>query len=176
MKGMFNQFNELSRQIHENAVAHGWWEEERERVQLCALFHSELSESFEEYRKGNDYEYEVDGKPEGIAVELADYIIRVLDYAFHMGFDIDAEFKMPEAWDTAFASDDFSRFISDCHKDVTNLYGISKSEKHEGKLAARCITRPMIWMILRGIDPIEVIKRKHAYNRTRPYRHGGKVC
>ena len=51
------------------------------------------------------------GKPEGIPIELADVIIRVLDYCGYAGIDIDA-----------------------------------------------------------------AISQKHEYNRTRPYRHGGKKC
>lgn len=51
------------------------------------------------------------GKPEGIPIELADVIIRVLDYCGYAGIDIDA-----------------------------------------------------------------AISQKHEYNKTRPYRHGGKKC
>lgn len=178
MQGMFNQFNELAKQIHENAVEHGWWEKERKLRQLAALFHSELSEAYEEYRSDNDYEYEVDGKPEGIAPELADYIIRLLDYAGHKGLDIDAALKEAYVWEAAIVNDDFSEFIADCHMDVSRLYhiaGIMNHTEAAGEIA-RCMMKPISWMIMHKIDPIAVIKRKHAYNKTRPYRHGGKVC
>jgi len=49
--------------------------------EVIALIHSELSEALEEQRKGKEAYYDVDGKPEGWGVELADALIRILDYA-----------------------------------------------------------------------------------------------
>ena len=126
--------NTLSQEIHENAVSHGWWEEERGFPEVLALCHSELSEALEEYRDGkppiyaitncqacNDEAYTCDeikdtfnciqAKPEGVAVELADCIIRILDYCGHADIDIET-----------------------------------------------------------------AIRAKMEYNKTRPYRHGGKKC
>ena len=126
--------NEMAKEIHENAVAHGWWEEERKLPEIVMLCVSELSEALEEYRAGKPMEYTActgcpigptDGteckedcngvlkarKPEGIAVEMADCIIRILDWCGKEGIDIDS-----------------------------------------------------------------VMTRKMEYNKTRPYRHGGKVC
>ena len=107
--------NELSKRIHDNAVAHGFWDEPRNLLEIAALCHSELSEAVEEYRagrplvyhkcKGPEYEcadmedvtsncYEDKcpsfGKPEGIAVEMADCLIRILDWFGHEGLDADA--------------------------------------------------------------------------------------
>ena len=120
-------FNELAWEIHENAMAHGWWEENRTFPEIVALCHSELSEALEEYRNARPMVYCVnpdedvccnvcgfrDGKakPEGIATEMADCIIRILDWAGAEGIDMDA-----------------------------------------------------------------IIRAKMDYNKTRPYKHGGKVC
>ncbi len=117
------KLNDLVKDIHQNAVEHGWWKEERCFGEIIALCHSELSEALEEYRKGNQpdelYYSDKQGtlyqfsngelKPEGIPAELADCIIRILDY---------------------------------CGKE--------------------------------NIDIGEAIRIKHEYNKTRPYRHGGK--
>ena len=105
---------EVARQIHENAVEHGWWDEKRGFPEIIALIHSEVSEALEEYRNGR-LPTEVytgnGGKPEGIPIELADVIIRIFDYCGYAGIDIDA-----------------------------------------------------------------AITQKHEFNKTRPYRHGGKKC
>ena len=108
-------YNAWIREIHENAVAHGWWDEKRTEDELMLLAVSEVSEALEEYRAGKPMEYasaspdDPAEKPEGIAVEMIDCLIRILDW---------------------------------CGKE--------------------------------GVDVDEILTRKHEYNKTRPYRHGGK--
>ena len=101
--------NEFAKEVHENAVAHGWWETARSFPEVAALIHSEVSEALEEWRDGNPAIYgccgipgavcEFEGacakdektgtcKPEGVAVELCDAIIRILDYLAYMGVDV----------------------------------------------------------------------------------------
>lgn len=123
--------NDFAKEIHENSVAHGWWEEDRGLPEVIALCHSELSEALEEYRRGRPMVYAlvIEGpeeitpryetdiqlfanlKPEGIAVEMIDCMIRILD-----------------------------------------------------------------WCAKEGVDVEAVLKAKHEYNKTRPYKHGGKKC
>lgn len=50
-----------------------------------AMFHSEVTEAFEEIRAGTPNFYIRDGKPEGQAAELADLIIRVCSYCKEYG-------------------------------------------------------------------------------------------
>ena len=96
--------NEWASVIHENAVAHGWWAQgvcdggdfridgdvDRPLPEILMLCVCELAESMEEYRNGKPLIYEGDnGKPEGIAVEMVDCIIRILDWMAHNGVDVD---------------------------------------------------------------------------------------
>lgn len=38
-----------------------------------------------------------------------------------------------------------------------------------------CLIRILDWCGKEGVDVEAVLAQKHEYNRTRPYRHGGKV-
>lgn len=60
---------------------------------IIALVHSELSEALEEYRNGHSYTEiyyndENPGKPEGIPIELADALIRILQFSSNENVDI----------------------------------------------------------------------------------------
>lgn len=134
----------LTAAVAENNYAKGWrprpedmpmGKVTRNMGELIALLHSEVSEAFEAHRNNEPvlwFQYDsplgktdptgefaqqpviagdILGKPQGIASELADVLIRLVDMA----------------------------------------------QEH-------------------NIPLVEAVIRKHAYNQTRPYRHGNKVC
>lgn len=87
--------NQLRDVIHNTAVDKGWWDgDERDLGTILMLCVSELAEALEEYRDGRRVRevYYRDGynKPEGVPVELADTIIRILDFCGRKGIDIEA--------------------------------------------------------------------------------------
>ena len=101
--------DEIAKDIHENAKKHGWWDDERSFGEIIALCHSELSEALEAYRNHEPLIWLNEDKPDGIAVEMIDCMIRILDYLKKEGLNI--EF---------------------------------------------------------------ILREKHNYNKSRPYKHGGK--
>ena len=85
----FSQLTDWAKDIHETAKAHGWYESNRELPELIALMHSELSEALEAYRrKEPDFYRGENGKPEGVGIELADCLIRILDTCAYLQIDI----------------------------------------------------------------------------------------
>lgn len=130
---MGGSLKRIAKWVHQIAKSKGWHIHDRSFGDIIALVHTELTEAFEEYRSGHRptevrigekiYAEPDNGdwdemalvareglKPEGLGIELADAVIRILDYAEEVGLDMD-----------------------------------------------------------------ELIRVKTIFNRTRPYRHGGKV-
>ena len=192
------KLNKFAQAVHENAVKHGWWDEERTFGEIIALCHSELSEALEELRTNRPMMYFVetngfvvtdmserkDEKPEGIAVELADCIIRVLDYFGKEELDVDA--LMQEAMKDVMCDVPgriYAATLSDCisrwHLLLSLAYACwcKASGTHASALRmARCVCEILAWgKVTDGVDFEMIWDIKHEYNKTRPYRHGGKA-
>lgn len=184
---------EWAKEIHENAVAHGWWETKRSTGEVIALIHSELSEALEEARDNRPMMYVLGPngeeictpcyfngrKPEGVAVELADAVIRVLDAAAHVGMplqDYDAERQEVESVRDVAPKifGDFGTSIAFLHSIVSDLLRASiEGDANDAISAALGIIAYIEeYLVYRGLDLWEVIEIKHNYNKGRPYKHG----
>ena len=81
--------NKFAEDVHELAKSKGWWVAPRNEGELLMLEVSELSEAMEEGRGGRDkIWYTPEGKPEGLPVELADCVIRIMDHCVARGIDL----------------------------------------------------------------------------------------
>lgn len=101
-----SDLNTLAETIGETNFRNGWHDRFHALVQAgdtagrrdhvvskLALITTEVAEAIEEIRDGQPLArayYRDDGKPEGVPVELADILIRVLDLANMLAIDIDA--------------------------------------------------------------------------------------
>ena len=75
-------FERMQHDVHELAIEKGWHDEPREDGTMVALIHSEVSEALEELRKGSP--------GTKVAEELADVVIRIMDYAQSRKLDVGA--------------------------------------------------------------------------------------
>lgn len=83
---------ELVERCYNQAVELGWADKVVPIPEQIALIHSEASEALEEYRDNAPISYDgAKGKPEGIASEYADIIIRVCHYSKLLGIDLEYE-------------------------------------------------------------------------------------
>jgi NTP pyrophosphatase (non-canonical NTP hydrolase) len=82
---IFKVFLRLQEIVHAIAIDKGWWEEERNKAEIIALMHSELSEALEYLRVPANSDHIPSYK--GVEEELADVMIRIFDFA--EAFDLD---------------------------------------------------------------------------------------
>ena len=91
--------------IHNWAKSKGWYDTERMCGDFLSNIHCEISEAWQEFRNGqnlnevyykdiySDQGIEIDIKPEGFPIELADAVIRIFDYAEFLEIDLEAVMK-----------------------------------------------------------------------------------
>ena len=104
---------DMAAQVHKNAVEHGFYEVVPSIPERLMLVVGELAEALEEYRNDTPTRYvvrqepdpesaigcrvnwitepmlwEKDEKPEGIASELADAVLRIMDICAEQGIDL----------------------------------------------------------------------------------------
>ena len=210
--------NRFLKEVHQNAVDHGFWEGERDITESAALIHSEWSEALEEYRadrpmvwyeckeiehavphicapeneydclaygkllEGEDCQYRCK-KPEGIAVELLDGCIRILDLFGKHGRTCSSP-TITELVNRVHASNptltkDTSLPALVCALHSLTAKAADRAFTLTNKAQALTPLEPAMglvfyWLMENGIDPEKLMVKKHEYNKSRPYKHGKK--
>lgn len=162
--------------VHGTAVEKGWWEgPPRNVAEVFLLIKSEIIEAFEEYRNGKPLQeiYRKDGseKPEGFPIEIADAVIRIMDYLGSL--KLDSLYTASATWLTLVP-------VSHVGQALDDVICLLDQEVREKTPSAQSVvlTRMMGQLFrlceIHDIDLGAAIAVKYEYNRTRPYRHGGK--
>jgi len=81
------EWNKIAKEVFKNAVNHGFWKDEVNDGERMALIHAEISEALEALRQGNPSSNKII-EYSNLEEELADVVIRIMDYAFGKDLDI----------------------------------------------------------------------------------------
>ncbi len=182
---------DLQKEAHAIAKDHGWWDEERTFGDSIAEVHSELSEALEAYRlhglkdwRSHTYddgfvdEHPHGEKPEGVASELADVVIRVADIAEHYEENLEVYVRATPTLAYEGNTSTFGEWIAVIHKQLSDAWGawyVQEDRCLWVNALARAVALTYRMAAHYGIDLDAAIEAKMEYNRTRPYRHGGKA-
>ena len=80
-------WNKLAKEIYKNAVEHDFWKGEVNDGERMALIHAEVSEALSALREGNPSSNQIIEYTRA-EEELADTVIRIMDYCFGKDLDI----------------------------------------------------------------------------------------
>ncbi len=81
------EWNKVAKEVYKNAVNHGFWTDEVNDGERMALIHAEISEALEALRQNNPSSNKII-EYSNLEEELADAVIRIMDYAFGKDLDI----------------------------------------------------------------------------------------
>lgn len=121
-------------------------------------------------------------KPEGIAIELIDGCIRILDYIAWLGMSISNIDTLDKLMD--FAPDELYNIglptlVARLHWYTSEAYTwergapveLSQAQEQASYLI-EALGIASAWIRKEGYAPEELMATKHSYNKSRPYKHG----
>jgi hypothetical protein len=188
-------WKKLCEDSHANAKEKGFLNINRTFHGDTALFHSEISEALEDYRKhrglneiyyedkaGNKYpsldvaqksSSDKTFKPCGIPIEFADIVIRVAQYCGTEGLDLAYAMKMVSPSKNIVK--DFEELCARLHAGFSDVYAHWFEVKTINEFAfAKTLLMLQDFCQYHNIDLEAVVKQKAEYNSGRPHLHGGK--
>jgi len=148
------QLQEWAEKIHDNALNKGFYNKQKnlyfthnQRLEII----KELCEFHDAWKKDNQKYKE----------ELADVVIRILDYVYYQGYKIDG---------SSFLSEITEKEIYTISREVYFLISYVKDDWYM-PVIFRCFQLATYL----NFDLIQEIENKMQYNTTRPYLHGNKI-
>lgn len=170
---------DLRRHVWQVNEDHGWHEKERTWPEIRMLVVSELAEALEEYRAGRMDTWlnpERKFKPEGFWIEVADAAIRLMDWAETRGLywdEGDAVFVLRGAVEKPRG---FYTMNPVEQLDAVTVVLHDSGQFSDDSLVWLGLSACFALAIAHKRDLLDLITLKLEYNKTRPYRHGGKVA
>lgn len=184
--------NKLRDEAYQNAVEHGWHDEDLSTEHFLCLVISELMEAVQAERKGkhadriqfenymslrerSDEEFKyafAHGIKDSVEDELADVCIRIFDLAGLRGVDL-SKVSLPYAINEKHIKELSKITFTKLCYDVIVLTGrYSSSNFPIGVLLADILNDIYCISKIKGFDLLWHIEQKMKYNRTRPRMHG----
>lgn len=163
-------WRELANELHADAVAKGFWDAEDAILRHYAKMLSELGEIVNADREGVLYAEGEDGKPEGVIAEMADFVMMALDLIER---EYDHEGLIISCPDKAGAEKICEEEVHAYTLAIMGMDAVSEDLNEGAPNALMTMIGVMeIWARVQGYDLEAVIRKKMAYNRTRPKLHG----
>lgn len=171
---------EIANESRHIALVHGWSDPPETDAEHIVNVICDLMDAWQLYRDGHDPDEPItcEGagcqmrkvcssqcdqyKPQAIAVELADAVLRILSSA--TAFTLRCA-----AW----------RIVFQSKRDAVNLddmllYCLSQTMLDRKTADSMIVSEIILWCNANDVPLEEAIRQKMEYNRKRPYRHGGK--
>jgi hypothetical protein len=183
--------------VHRISRDKGWWPtfesgelKARPSLEMRMLMVTEIAEASEEVRGGKpdvywktptgivkwgDIGYGTNlsvgdelQKPEGEAIELADCVIRIMDYfganKWNLDHHMEDSFHLPER----------ERSL-ETHMEIVSMISMASGDDEE-KMLGRVVKVIKEYFMRKDWDFEAVVRGKIEYNASRPWRHGGKLA